>query len=259
VASSRACTRLPINDPLLLTSTALCCILRFAAAFRLARFGRRISRDELFGSAGSLKTSCKTCCSEINKAPLSEVVAKGRIATLLSSRVFPARSTLQMQSVHQIVIASHRERERERARFSSFLSSRGFIFVRGESTLIPLSLSLSLFLPPPRRPFVTRSRYFFRFPRRPRDATRPAGIQSRMAFYKCKFLIKVGVGLQIRKEAKFPPFLRRGGWAGTISAGELRASKEGTGSEGGAGGGKARPAGNQRTYERRVTSAAAAT
>jgi len=33
-----------------------------------------------------------------------------------------------------------------------------------------------------------------------------------MAFYKCKFLIKVGVGLQIRKEAKFPqcrPSLRR--------------------------------------------------
>lgn len=25
-----------------------------------------------------------------------------------------------------------------------------------------------------------------------------------MAFYKCKFLIKVRVGLQIRKEAKFP-------------------------------------------------------
>lgn len=36
------------------------------------------------------------------------------------------------------------------------------------------------------------------------DATRLVGIQSRMAFYKCKFLIKVGVGLQIRKEAKFP-------------------------------------------------------
>lgn len=36
------------------------------------------------------------------------------------------------------------------------------------------------------------------------DATRLVGIQSRMAFYKCKFLIKVGVGLQIRKETKFP-------------------------------------------------------
>lgn len=44
------------------------------------------------------------------------------------------------------------------------------------------------------------------------DATRLVGIQSRMTFYKCKFLIKVGVGLQIRKEAKFPQcrsFLRR--------------------------------------------------
>lgn len=44
------------------------------------------------------------------------------------------------------------------------------------------------------------------------DATRLVGIQSRMTFYKCKFLIKVGVGLQIRKEAKFPQcrsFLQR--------------------------------------------------
>lgn len=87
-----------------------------------------------------------------------------------------------------------------RARGLFFFFSR-FIFSRVQRGI--LFFSLFLLRSRARGPLPT-SQYFFRFPRWLQDATRPVGIQSRMAFYKCKFLIKVGVGLQIRKEAKFP-------------------------------------------------------
>lgn len=114
-----------------------------------------------------------------------------------------------------------------------------FSQIRGEFSFfsLPRSLSVSIFL------------LFLRWLQ---DATRPVGIQSRMAFYKCKFLIKVGVGLQIRKEAKFPQCrssLRRDEGRTRVE----RALKEGKSGEGG------RVVGLVVTKElRRVTSAATA-
>lgn len=108
-----------------------------------------------------------------------------------------ARSIFQLLRYKLLVIKSyiivivyyHTARLRMRDFFFSFFSfqdlfswvRRGFIF----SAIPPLNIS---------------SVPGFQL----QDATRLVGIQSRMAFYKCKFLIKVRVGLQIRKEAKFP-------------------------------------------------------